>query len=58
VGFEPGNCAPQGRLKQRVHGDLRSLEPWQQVDYRMEIGVLASGEEVRRFVEDHGLGAL
>ena len=58
VGFEPGNCAPQGRLKQRAHGDLRSLEPWQQVDYRMEIGVLASGEEVRRFVEDHGLAAL
>ena len=58
VGFEPGNCAPQGRLRQRAQGDLRSLEPQQKADYRMEIGVLASNGEVRRFVEAHGLRAL
>ena len=58
VGFEPGNCAVQGRLKQRARGDLRTLSPQEKADYRMEIGVLASGEEVGGFVETHGLRAL
>jgi Domain of unknown function (DUF4432) len=58
VGFEPGNCAPQGRLRQRAQGDLRSLRPQDKADYRMEIGVLASNEEIRRFAQAHRLAAL
>jgi hypothetical protein len=58
VGLEPGNCAPQGRVRQGAQGDLRLLQPQERADYHMEIGVLASNEEVRRFVEAHGLRAL
>jgi hypothetical protein len=58
VGFEPGNCTVQGRLKQRERGDLRCLAPQEKADYHLEIGVLSSHAELQRFVEDHGLRAL
>jgi hypothetical protein len=40
VGLEPTNCGVEGRAKDRERGLLRTLEPGEQVAYRLEIGVL------------------
>jgi hypothetical protein len=51
IGFEPGNCTVEGRVKQRERGDLKYLKPQEIVNYKMEIGILSSDEEIDRFLK-------
>jgi hypothetical protein len=58
IGFEPGNCAVQGRLRQRERGDLRLLAPGETARFVMELGVLASNRHVEEWVTGRGLRPL
>lgn len=49
VGIEPANCLPEGRDKERQRGTLQFLEPGERREYRLDIGVLASIEEILKF---------
>lgn len=51
VGMEPANCWVEGRDKERARGTLQFLEPGETREYHLEIGVLASAEEVASFEE-------
>lgn len=51
VGLEPANCLVGGRAKERAEGRLQFLEPGEQRDYRLEIGVLPSLLEITAFEE-------
>jgi len=55
IGFEPGNCTVQGRVRQRERGDLRLMGPQETVRFALEMGVLTSNEEIERFAENRGL---
>ncbi len=58
VGFEPGNCTVQGRVRQRERGDLRQLAPQETASYGLEIGVLGSCDEIDSFASAEGLAPL
>ena len=47
VGLEPSNCLVEGRAKERERGTLMFLGPWEKKEYRLEIGVLSSSEDIR-----------
>ena len=51
VGLEPANCLVGGRATERSEGRLQFLEPGEQRDYRLEIGVLPSLLEIAAFEE-------
>ena len=46
VGMEPANCLVEGRDKERERGTLQFLEPGEKRAYDLEIGVLASIDEI------------
>jgi len=46
TGLEPANGGVEGRDKDRASGTLRFLEPGEQREYVLEIGVLASNTEI------------
>ena len=46
TGLEPANCRVDGRPTERDEGRLRVLEPGEQQEYNLEIGVLASTDEI------------
>jgi len=46
TGLEPANCWVEGRDKDRERGILQFLEPGEKREYLLEIGVLASNEEI------------
>ena len=46
TGLEPCNCSVEGRDKDRERGDLQFLEPGDQREYMLEIGVLANNAEI------------
>jgi hypothetical protein len=46
TGLEPANCLVEGRDKERARGTLQFLEPGEQREYLLEIGVLASNAEI------------
>jgi len=46
VGMEPANCLVEGRDKERKRGTLQFLQPGEKREYELEIGVLASAEEI------------
>jgi len=48
-GLEPANCWVGGRDKERERGTLQVLEPGETREYHLEIGVLASANEVAEF---------
>ncbi|MBI3947631.1 MAG: aldose 1-epimerase family protein [Armatimonadetes bacterium] len=54
VGLEPANCLVEGRAKERAEGRLQFLEPGEQRNYRLEIGVLPSLLEIAAFEERVG----
>lgn len=54
VGMEPANCMVVGRDKERENGTLVFLKPGESRDYEVEIGVLASNEEIDEFVKAIG----
>ena len=49
VGMEPANCWVEGRAKERERGTLQFLKPGEQREYHIEIGVLATTDEVADF---------
>lgn len=46
VGLEPGTWFPLGRAEARRRGELRLIEPGETADFRYEIGVVESAQEV------------
>jgi hypothetical protein len=46
VGMEPANCLVEGRDKERERGTLQFLQPGEEREYDLEIGVLTSIEEI------------
>jgi hypothetical protein len=58
LGFEPGNCTVQGRVRQRERGDLRHLRPLEEARSSLELGVLASNDEIDAFARAHRLAPL
>ena len=46
TGLEPANCRVQGRDVDRANGILQFLEPGEEREYRLELGVLASNAEI------------
>jgi hypothetical protein len=48
LGLEPGNCVPTGRVKQRETGDLKWLEPGENRQFGVEIGVLDGKAEIQQ----------
>ena len=46
LGLEPSNCGVEGRAKEREQGALQYIEPGGRRHYEVEIGVLASNEEI------------
>lgn len=49
VGIEPANSKVEGRAKAREWGELKFLDPGELREYELEIGVLASSEEIGEF---------
>lgn len=49
VGMEPGNCFVTGRDRARKDGTLQFLKPGEKREYHLEIGVLASNDEIAEF---------
>jgi len=46
TGLEPANCLVEGRDKDRARGILQFLQPGEQREYVLEIGVLANNAEI------------
>ena len=46
VGIEPANCLVEGRAKERERGTLQILQPGEKREYKLEIGVLKSNEDI------------
>jgi len=51
VGIEPLNCGVAGRGKEREAGRLKYLEPDEEVNYDLEIGILKSIDEIKEYKE-------
>jgi hypothetical protein len=52
VGMEPANCWVEGRAKERERGTLQFLKPGEAREYHLELGVLASQEDIQVFEEN------
>jgi hypothetical protein len=48
--LEPANCLVEGRDKDRARGILQFLQPGEQREYLLEIGVLANNAEIDAMV--------
>ena len=55
VGIEPANCGVGGRAKERSAGTLQFLEPGEQRNFFVQIGVLEGEEALASFVNTHSL---
>lgn len=51
LGLEPANCHVNGRAAERSAGRLQVLQPGEQRNYRLEIGVLDGREEMDAYAE-------
>jgi hypothetical protein len=49
LGLEPANCHVEGRATERATGTLQVLQPGEQRDYHVEIGVLDGVEQIDEF---------
>lgn len=49
TGLEPANCLVDGRAKERERGNLIYLQPGEEKEYLLEIGILTSKEDINRF---------
>jgi phosphoglycolate phosphatase-like HAD superfamily hydrolase len=49
LGLEPANCHVGGRAEERAAGSLTVLQPGEQRNYRIEIGILDGIEEMEEF---------
>jgi hypothetical protein len=57
VGIEPANCLVEGRNRERIAGTLQFLEPGEQREFLLHIGVLEGKGEVEDFAGKHRLRA-
>lgn len=48
LGFEPGNCHPHGRHKERERGTLQFLEPGESRDFYIEYHILEGASAIER----------
>lgn len=55
VGMEPANCGVRGRAAERAAGTLQHLEPGEEWNATVRIGVLDGKDDINRFVSDHSL---
>jgi hypothetical protein len=55
VGMEPANCHVEGRHKERLRGTLKMLDPYENCEFNLEIGVLPSIKEIEQFEELIGI---
>lgn len=53
VGMEPGNCHPEGRVKEREMGTLQILEPGEVRSYKLELGTLTTEAAISEVVEQN-----
>jgi hypothetical protein len=51
TGLEPANCLVEGRDKDRARGILQFLEPGEQREFVLEIGVLANNAEINAMAD-------
>ncbi|MEW6510948.1 MAG: aldose 1-epimerase family protein [Bacteroidota bacterium] len=49
VGVEPANCGVKGRADERAAGTLRYIEPAEQTDFHVQIGVLDGEAQISEF---------
>jgi hypothetical protein len=49
LGLEPGNCLPDGRSVERERGNLVLLDPGQEAEMEVEIGILDGAEAIDQF---------
>jgi hypothetical protein len=47
LGFEPGNCHPHGRKKERERGTLQFLEPGESKDFYLEFQILDGSAAIK-----------
>lgn len=56
VGIEPANGTSEGRAANRQAGILRTLQPGETAEIRMEIGLLTNQDEIEAWLSDHAAG--
>jgi hypothetical protein len=49
VGMEPSNCGVEGRNVDRASGSLQFLQPGEEREFRLEVGILVGEEEYEQF---------
>jgi hypothetical protein len=55
LGMEPANCRVGGRAAERAAGTLQQLEPGEERQFSVEIGILDGREELDRFQQENAL---
>ena len=48
VGLEPGNSFPRGRVIERTEGNLKYIEPDEEIDFEFQIEVLSSNLAIKK----------
>jgi hypothetical protein len=55
LGLEPANCSVQGRAKERERGTLQFLDPGEEKEFHLCIGIIEGQPSIDRFRQDHQL---
>jgi hypothetical protein len=55
VGMEPANCRVGGRAEERAAGTLQLLEPGEERQFSVEIGILDGRDDLDRFEQENSL---
>jgi hypothetical protein len=55
LGLEPANCWVQGRAKERERGTLQFLQPGEEREFYLQIGVLEGNEAIEQFARESNL---
>jgi len=55
LGLEPANCWVQGRAKERERGTLQFLDPGEEREFYLQIGVLEGAEAIEEFAREANL---
>ena len=55
VGMEPANCGVGGRAKERAAGTLQFLEPGEERQFFVQLGILEGGDVLSNFIPKNNL---
>lgn len=55
LGLEPANCWTQGRVKEKERGTLHYIEPEEQREFFVQLGILEGYESLTQFIQKHHL---